>query len=400
MADLRQVLSKGSKRIGILVGAGAPAAVRVDKSGNIVSEGGEALIPDVAGLTDAVVEELEKNEGDKEIIAKIKNQIGEKPNIEDILTRVRKLAQAIGEEKIHDLNGPGYEILGQKICTEIGKLVNRPLPNEPNAYDELVSWISGTHRDHAVEIFTPNYDLLIEQAFERGRASYFDGFTGAHKPFFDATSISSSDELPAHWSRVWKLHGSLGWKKDGGTIIRSGETTETELIYPDHLKYDETTRLPYSALFERLRTFLTTPDSLLITTGFSFFDSHISSVLNEALAANANTAVYAFQYKKLCEENLATEIARKRSNLSVYARDGAVINRICGNWSPGDPPDGWKEIRHTFWKSPADGQPEEFVLGDFDTLARFFAWAGAQQISENPHSISEKEMSENDSTQP
>lgn len=50
MADLRQILSQGRKRIGILIGAGAPTAIRVDKEGGIVPEG-EPLIPDVAGLT-------------------------------------------------------------------------------------------------------------------------------------------------------------------------------------------------------------------------------------------------------------------------------------------------------------------------------------------------------------
>ena len=63
MADLRQILSQGRKRIGILVGAGAPTAIRVDDDNRIVEDGGRPLIPDVAGLTDAVVSALP--EGDR-----------------------------------------------------------------------------------------------------------------------------------------------------------------------------------------------------------------------------------------------------------------------------------------------------------------------------------------------
>lgn len=34
MADLRQVLSQGRKRIGLLVGAGAPLSIKVDADGH------------------------------------------------------------------------------------------------------------------------------------------------------------------------------------------------------------------------------------------------------------------------------------------------------------------------------------------------------------------------------
>ena len=57
MADLRQILSQGRKRIGILIGAGAPVAIRVDKNNHII-ESGTPLVPDVAGLTDAVINAL------------------------------------------------------------------------------------------------------------------------------------------------------------------------------------------------------------------------------------------------------------------------------------------------------------------------------------------------------
>lgn len=378
MADLRQILSQGRKRIGILIGAGAPASIRVNNEKKIVADG-EALIPDVAGLTDKVIGELEP--ADRKIISKLKNKLGRNPNIEAILSKVRMLSQAIDEEEVYDLDGRGYDALSQKICTQIGKIVGVCLPDGPNPYTELISWISGTNRDHAVEIFTPNYDLLIEEAFERRRIAYFDGFTGAAIPFFDAVSVSLPEELPPRWSRLWKLHGSLGWGIKDGTVVRVGNRNATELIYPDYLKYSEINRLPYSALFERLRNFLTTPDSLLITTGFSFSDSHICAVLDEALAANAHTAILAFQYKNLEDENLAKKLGIARHNLSVYAKDGAIISGILGRWEPGKPPnDEWIEIRNTFWKNKTKDGPSEFLLGDFAKLTCFFALAQAPRV--------------------
>ena len=379
MADLRQILSQGRKRIGLFIGAGAPTAIRVNDDDQIVMNGGRPLVPDVAGLTTTVINGL--CPVDQRVIDALKRDIEGVVNIESILTKTRRLAQVIGSSSIHDLDGDGYAQLGQRICNAIGAQVRSHLPSSPNPYSDLVSWIAGTQRLHAVEIFTPNYDLLIEEAFERARIAYFDGFSGSHRPFFDSASVLS-DELPPRWSRLWKLHGSLGWKVAGDSVVRTGDRNTTELIYPDHLKYDQVTRLPYSALFERLRRFMTTPDTLLICSGFSFSDAHIAAVMDESLAANTHTAILAFQYTELSKQEVATKIAQSRPNLSVYARDAAVINGVTGPWRPGQiPTNDWQSIRGTFWGvDPPDG-PESFLLGDFAMLARFLALIQAREMA-------------------
>ena len=377
MVDLRQILSQGRKRIGLLIGAGAPVALKVNAEGK-VDDNGHPLIPDVERLTQVVVDDLEPNS--RAVVDALLPELGEKPNIETILTRIRRLSEVIGNAKVHDLDGAGYETIAKRICQKIGNIVAPPLPEEPNPFTELVSWIGGAHRDHPIEIFTPNYDLLLEEAFERARLPYFDGFTGAHRPFFDPTSISD-DVLPPRWSRLWKIHGSLGWEISGEAIIRTGSRQATMLIYPDHLKYDQITRQPYSALFERLRAFLMTPDSLLLCTGFSFFDAQITAVLDDALAANTHTAVVAFQFRSLSEEQAALKLALRRPNLSVYAPDGAVIFSVPGTWQPGQPPtDDWESVRSTFWKSTPAVGGGEFLLGDFAVFTRFCALAQANTL--------------------
>ena len=67
-------------------------------------------------------------------------------------------------------------------------------------------------------------------------------------------------------------------------------------------------------------------------------------------------------------------MASSRPNLSVYARDGAIINGVDGRWEPGQSPnDAWEAIRHTFWKLGTETMDGEFLLGDFAKLARFLA---------------------------
>tara|TARA_R110002110_G_scaffold405550_1_gene624805 strand:- start:74941 stop:76026 length:1086 start_codon:yes stop_codon:yes gene_type:complete len=322
----------------------------------------ESLKADYGNTLDAVRSELETQ------------------NIETILSRVRSLAGVIGKTKVHDLDGEGYAKLSDAICEHIGTIVNQPLHDGPSPYVEFVTWISGTGREHPVEIFTTNYDLLFEQALERTRVPYFDGFTGASEPFFDPSSVACND-LPARWTRLWKLHGSLGWTANAqGEVIRTGHAKATHLVFPEHLKYDQTQKAPYAALFDRLRAFLMTPDTLLIATGFSFADAHISARIDECLSANPSASVFAFQFKPLDQEVHARDIAGRRSNMSLYSPDKAMINGVVAPWMPGDLlTRDWGAIRGTYWGCNAtDGVPE-FQLGRFDRLARFFASSHSTQ---------------------
>ena len=382
MSDLRQVLSQGRKRVGLLVGAGAPMSLRVDAAG-CLSEQGRPLMPGVEDLTNQAIEGL--SDPQRAATNAIRTELGANANIESILTRIRLLQQALGPATVHGLDSAGYKALGTEVCKKIGTIVGAELPKERNPYTELISWVSGTLRSHAVEIFTTNYDLLFEEAFERARASYFDGFTGGNAPFFDPVSVAS-DDLPARWSRLWKLHGSLGWELEGDSVVRGRGREASQLVYPDHLKYELTQKQPYSAMFERLRQFLLSPDTLLLTTGFSFRDSHICAVLDEALAMNANASVLAFQYMPLASEEASCKLAYDRPNLSVYAADGAVIGGVKGTWKPGDPPKNWEEIRATFWGPRRAAGASEFLLGDFALFTRFCALAQATDMSSKPSS--------------
>lgn len=179
MADLRQILSQGRKRIGLLVGAGAPLSVRVNAERKI-DPNGSPLIPGVDALTAQVVEALDG--ADKVAAEAVRDELGKQANIESILSRVRLLQTALGTTVVNGLDGQGYATLGSRICAQIGAIVGTSLPKDRCAYNELVAWIGGGHRPHAVEIFTTNYDLLFEEAFEGAKAPYFDGFTGATRP--------------------------------------------------------------------------------------------------------------------------------------------------------------------------------------------------------------------------
>lgn len=381
MLDLRQILAQGRKNIGFLLGAGSPASIRIDKNTGKISKEGASLIPTIDDLTKTVLDKLEKK--DTKIIEQVCQDLESNPNIEKILSRTRSLSKIIGDNPFCGYDGEYFSRLSEQICCQIGEVVGASLPDENNPYQELTSWIGGINRSNPIEIFTPNYDLLTEESLESRDIPYFDGFTGSVEPFFDPVSIANND-LPSRWVRLWKLHGSLGWEiNKKGRIYRGKGRDATNLIYPDHLKYDQIQKLPFIALFDRLRKFLTTPDTLLMACGFSFSDAHIVAVIDEALAANPAASLFAFQYNLLDNEKAASALALKRQNMSVFARDGAIINCIPGSWSLGELCQrDLKFIRASYWgKNDSDIEDtDHYLLGDFTSFARFVALTNVEKM--------------------
>ena len=154
MASLRTIIAQGRKKIGLLIGAGAPA-------GMPKADGTYPLIPAVAGLTEQVLKALNSEYATQ--ITGLKAELL-KDDIETILSRVRALAKVIGKSKVHEMDGAGFEKFGQDICSQIGTIVNARLPKPESAYADLISWITGASRDHPVEAGMGRY-LRIPAVF-------------------------------------------------------------------------------------------------------------------------------------------------------------------------------------------------------------------------------------------
>ena len=230
-----------------------------------------------------------------------------------------------------------------------------------------------------VEVFTTNYDLLMEQAFEDSRVPYFDGFAGSRNPFFDLRAMEE-DKLPPRWARLWKLHGSINWFQDAEKGVLRGASNESELprvIHPSHLKYDESRRMPYLAMIDRLRAFLKKPSPALVLCGYSFRDDHLNEVIVQGLQGTQTATAFALLYDEISVYAKAKDLARGRPNLSLLARDGGFISGQEVKWPEIDaesvPANGtsgmaWPPI------DPADEQGKRtthFTLGDFLEFGKF-----------------------------
>ncbi|MBE0427852.1 MAG: SIR2 family protein [Nitrospirae bacterium] len=230
-----------------------------------------------------------------------------------------------------------------------------------------------------IEIFTTNYDLLMEQAFEDLRVPYFDGFAGVRKPFFDLRAMEE-DQLPPRWAKLWKLHGSTNWYQDASKSVFRGSTKEHDskrVIHPSHLKYDESRRMPYLAMIDRLRAFLKQPSAALIICGYSFRDDHINEVIVQGLQGNQTGTALALLFDNLEAYPKAIKLALERSNLSLLARDEAVIGSHRAKWKETDsdsiPSTGQQWIRWILidTENEKSKRRAELSIGDYALFGSF-----------------------------
>ena len=341
-ADLRDNLARHDKPIAFFFGAGTSCSLRIPSQEDDTNT--QALIPAVKELTCICKQETSKL-GEKYALAwhLIETQckeIGLVPNVENVLSHLRMMINAINNtDTLLGLQKHEIETLEESVRKTIAQLVTPDLEIVPNdhAHRKFARWLLKSSRRNPVEIFTVNYDVLIENALEAERIPVFDGFVGSYKPFFHADSVRRKESAPGmNWVRLWKMHGSVTWRRieqDGRVrVVRGEPDTEGEMIYPSFEKYDESRQLPYSAFTDRLTRFLEQDDALLIVAGFSFEDEHINSLIFDTLENRPRTHVYALQFEELPEENHLIKRANNHPNIIVCGPETGIIGGRRAFW--------------------------------------------------------------------
>lgn len=368
---IQQCLSQDKKALGLFLGAGCPVSVRTADD--------KPLIPDIAGITAVVCERLGTSESLRKARDHFAKDARAEPNVEDILSHIRALKVVVGRETVRGLTAEELDRLDADICGVIHDLADQDLPGNETAYHRVAAWIDAGTRVLPVEVFTTNYDLLMEQAFEDFRVPYFDGFAGVRRPFFDLRAMEE-DQLPPRWARLWKLHGSINWFQDTRKRVFRGIKNENEarrVIHPSHLKYDESRRMPYLAMIDRLRAFLKQPSSVLTICGYSFRDDHINEVLAQGLQGNSTAIAFALLFGRLDSYDKAIPLAKERSNLSLLALDEAVIGTRREVWMErqsemiDNPLTQWVTWTDAPEKDGNKMQRSQFSLGDFEIFGCF-----------------------------
>lgn len=314
-------------------------------------------LPDVSELQRKVLEDLP---GDRELFER---QLTGR-NLEQALSRIRRIAALLdGSSEVDGLTAESATRLDRNICEAIAKELCIDTVNL-KALSDFAAWAARTDYHSPLELFTVNYDLLMESALEEWQVPYFDGFVGTLDARFRTELVEpmhGMDAIPNFYVRLWKLHGSLNWEwREDQKISRRGfPVRKSAAIYPSDMKYDESRRLPFVALQDRFRRALDQPETLLMVAGYSFGDDHLNEIIFDAASRRQRSEIIVFCYTSI-PDNLASR-ASTTPNLQVVGPVDAIIGGVRGTWQ--ETPD----LPETLW---AGGK---LTLHDFSNLAAFLA---------------------------
>jgi hypothetical protein len=248
----------------------------------------------------------------------------EKGNLEDQLRAANELLRGL---EILQKNGEaealsaelraGMQDFAQSILSSEAGIAAAEDRNRELAFNTLVTFLmsfaSRTGVRDRLNIFTTNYDRLIEAGAELAGLHLLDRFLGNLMPIFRSSRL----DLDMHYNppgirgeprylegvaRYTKLHGSVDWLQSGKDIRRFGlpfgaegvepylkapglgdATANKLMIYPNAAKDRETADYPYVELFRDLAAAVCRPNSTLVTYGYSFGDEHINRVIRDML---------------------------------------------------------------------------------------------------------------------
>jgi hypothetical protein len=374
--EVREQLASSRRRLSFFLGAGTSMSVG---------------LPGITELTKEVIKQLKPER--KKVVEQVLAELPAGSHVEHVLDRVRIYRELMGscttKKDCAGLNdAKDARMLDSEICMAIREIVQR-IPREGlGPHEAFAKWLRSLQaiRDWPVEIFTTNYDLLIETSFEAVGVPYFDGFVGAVSPFFVPESVDAeltkSDEFiypPRSWTRLWKLHGSVNWcsresNPPHARIVRTWERPAegAELVvFPSREKYVQSRRLPYVTFQDRLRRNLASGESLLVVAGYSFSDEHLNDLLLQGLRSNPRLAILALvfgvekQGKKSTPDGIVA-MGTQHPNLTILGPEQASIAGIASTW--GAPGRGRRtDETWPFW----DEGKSEFTLGDYASFADF-----------------------------
>ena len=316
-----------------------PWLTAVFQSENLSLLAGTGLISAVAELAEITSQSMQRIEFDGEFKDKIKEKADceaklmdrGQANIEDDLRVAIELYKGllIIEEKPNVTDGETTDnttkgkaiILKEKIDEKLLSFVKGVLKTENDFLlckkashslnylkSFLVSFASRTASRNRLNLITTNYDRFIEYACDLVGILILDSFTGKIKPTFRTNKIA----LDYHYNppgirgepryvegvvRFTKLHGSLDWKFEKNQVTKNllpfgADNTHPAIpekpfdhlvIYPNSAKDIETIYFPYAELFREFSTAVCQPNSVVVTYGYGFGDSHVNRILKDML---------------------------------------------------------------------------------------------------------------------
>ena len=228
---------------------------------------------------------------------------GDRPaTIEDLITYLVRYKDILSTIN----SGQGHGVSIQEIdewLTAIKKKIVAEIADDwkPSAYHlRFLQRLRNPRQGRPRDVFSLNYDTVLEATLDELRLPYVDGFRGTNRAWFDPDGFDESGATGPLF-RVFKLHGSINWTRDDAGHVRRGRNAnaadEPIVVFPSEQKYLQTQYGVYETLMAQFRNRLRTTgaNNFLVVLGYSFNDAHINEAICDAVTArNSNLTVVSF----------------------------------------------------------------------------------------------------------
>lgn len=294
----------------IIVLAGAGASV-VSEKGTINKSYGKTM-KQIAELVNQELSKKDKNKyytlGELSKMSKFENELcrsnEELPkdfNLEDFLSNLIQY-----EKYVENKKKDKFLRSKNKILDIIKESVKYKYNSEVMKHGKLIKILSDKIKSpNKLSVVTTNYDILFEEAANELNFTVVDGFSFTYNPKFDIDvfewnlvknipNIKTKEvEYKKNIINLLKIHGSLTWEIKDEDIYRKLqiEIDTPVMIFPSSKKYYQSYQKPYFELFSKFQELLKQNNTLLITTGFSFYDNHIAKMITQAILNNSSLSV-------------------------------------------------------------------------------------------------------------
>ncbi|WP_193065403.1 SIR2 family protein [Oceanobacillus oncorhynchi] len=275
-----------------------------------------------------------------QIPVKIGDAFNNQFNLEDFLSNLLTYEQFMRESQNEK---DKFVKSKEKILDLIKENTNYSFDKEKMKHDTFLKILtSKVKKENQLSIVTTNYDTLFEEAAEELEITVIDGFSFSYDPYFDSDMFdwklvkhvpnvkTTQLEYKENVINLLKIHGSLTWERSESEkkIRRKHKSSVSKpiMVFPSSNKYAQSYDEPYFELFTKFQELLRKPNTLLITTGFSFADNHITTMITQAIKHNTGLNVLVSDFDIVQDHNNWKTIDELRKNHFQIAFLRATLN--------------------------------------------------------------------------
>jgi len=275
------------------------------------------------------------------VMDKVRYQETENPNIEHFLSHCESYLQFENDQEVLDY----VRDVKETILTECSDFLEEE-GADISPYKMLLQKLARRRvRDPRLKVFTTNYDMCFETAASELGMMVVDGFSYSRNRKFNGQYFNydvvrreeDSHEFVEGIFKLFKLHGSVSWKRHGNSIFESVEVEpdDAALIYPAKGKYQQAFVQPYLELLSRYLESIREVNSCLIISGFGFNDDHLSEPILSAIMSNPSLKLIIadFRAHNHISNNGENGSSPYWSKLFYLAQNGYDIHFVNGSFS-------------------------------------------------------------------